>query len=251
MRKIKGLFLCLGLIIAEGMQLQARHYYVVRESSDFEQKIDRFLTYVVCGAVALSVGVYLCGRESNASVVKNVNQLYESVDFLCQHNLATFDSLIQKDNAFGDCSDVFFTLKQCVENRYGSWIKPWDWSQDMQQAYDKIRLITVLYGYIPLLQKAEALTGENVLQFARETFCYMNQYPCLLCFNNLDQDIQFVHANLKTIDTRLVPLLKEILPILEKSRKLLRIEKEYLDEARAKTGHGLQEAQLLATLCRR
>lgn len=251
MYKIKRLLFFLGLMIVGEMQSYKEYYYVVRKSSDFEEKVDRFLTYAVGGMAVLYVGAYLYGRESNANVVRSVDELYKSIDLLYQSDVVTLDSLILNSNFFCDYYDIVFILKKCLQNRYGSWVKPWDWSFDMQQAYAKIRLIALLYGYIPLLEKAKSLKGEDVLQFAREQFSCRSQYPCVFCFESLDSDIAYGYANITTFDARLIPVLKEILPMLQKAKKLLQAEKEYLDEARVKIGHGLQEAQLLATICRR
>lgn len=252
MYKIKSLLLCLGLIAASEVQSYGDRYYIVKKPSKFEQKVDRVLTYTLGGLAVLYVGAYLCGRESNASVTKSVGELYSSVEVLYQIENVSVDSLVVlSSEIFGDYSHVIFRLKQTLQNRYGSWVKPWDWSYDMQQAYEKIRLIELLYGYVPLLQKSNTLKSQDVSQFAREQFSCMSLYPSIFCFGTMLNDMAYGYEILTKVDIRLVPLLKDVLSVLEKARKLLQADKEYLEEVRARKSQGLQEAQLLAILSRR
>lgn len=258
MYKIKTLLLCFGLIAVGEVQSYRDCYivrdscYVVKRSSGFEQKVGRVAAYTLSGLAVLYVGTYLYGRESNASVAQSVDELYKSVDVLCQRESVSVDSLVVLSRQiFGDSPHFIFKLKQSLQNRYGCWVKPWNWSYDMQQAYEKIRLVELLYGYVALLEKSNDLKSQDVLQFSREQFSSMSKYPSIFCFEAMLNDVAYGYEILIKADIRLAPLLKDILSVLEKAGKLLQADKEYLEEVRAKKNHDLQEAQLLAMYCRR
>jgi hypothetical protein len=248
MSKIKSLLLCFGLMIVGETQSYNDGYYY---RSDFDRKVDRFLLYTAGGCAALIVGTYLCCRESNGSIIARVHNFYAPVCHLASFNLDSVDSFVENVESTACTRDAIFRLNQCMSNRYASWVKPWDWSSCMQRAYEEIRTVSLFYGYIPLLQKTESLQGEDVLLFARETFAGLTVYPCIMCLNNLWESMEYARQNRKKFDSRLLPLLDQMLPSLVKAYNLLRSEKEFLEEVRAKKTHDLQNAQLCATLSRR
>jgi len=268
MYKLKSLFLFLGLASAgenftnwfsldrydAGYSAGLKAGYTISESSNYD-KTDRFLFYALGGCTTLLIGAYLYERESNDSVINRVDNFYNYyVQYLESKDSCDIASLVQDSNkTVAVCvREAIFRLRACMNNRYGSWVKPWDWSSSMLLAYKKIQLVTLLCGYIPLLHKAELLKGEDVASFARETFAGMSMYPCITCLYNLEQDIVYARQERYNIrNHHLLPVIDQVLSILERARTVLRSERDYLGELQAKKGHDLQMQILLASLNRR
>lgn len=252
----KKLLLCMGLLIGAetifcydfaGFDSRGTFYRIQRDRSF----LDKYGKYIFGGCTALVVSVYLWNRESNGNVECRVNGLYGLICRELKKDGITIDTFAQKADISVAQRETIFQLKKCVINRYGSWLKPWDWTAGMQKAYQNITAISALYGYLPLLLKHETLTGEDVLHFARESFVFMTQYPCIICLRNLEHDVDYLHNNMNSYNSSVGCMLSKVLPILERAKNILRSEKELLDEMKAKTTHDLQHAQLLATLSRR
>ncbi len=228
-------------------------YYRYRESERF---IDRVILYSAGGIATLVITAYLYGRESNGSAIGRVNKLYSNVYYQAAQHANSLVSFAQNADISADNREQLFRARYMMAARYKSWVKPWDWSSGMQKAYEKIRVATILGCYLPLMLKTETLTGEDMSKFARETFAVMSKYPCIVCVASLDEDIVYVRNQIsgagRLVKPELIPLLQQLLPVLEQGRSLLRSEKEYLDEVRTKTTHDNQETQMLiSSLCRR
>lgn len=212
---------------------------------------DLVLLSFLGGCTALAISAYLVLiRESNASVARKACAWYEQVRIDMQKSCNIWPVFaIMSDISIDDRENIF-QLKQLLANRYGSWVKPWDWTVQMKKAYDRMTIVAALYGYLPLIQNSPSLMGQDVLYFARETFVGLTKYPCIMCLYNLEHDIVYLKKISGSVNESILSAIKQVIPVLEKAKNLLRAEKELLDEMKIKHTHDLQKQQIGAILSR-
>jgi hypothetical protein len=147
---LKKLLFCLGVLVVGNSysfyeDRYPRHGYVIRDNYGIpygrleprQSWLDRNAHYIVGGCVGLVVAVYLWNRESNGSVACQVKGFHR--DLSCNFNFTTPDLVVALDKNLIGISEreQIFKLKHQMIARYGSWIKPWDWSLSMQKAYEQ------------------------------------------------------------------------------------------------------------------
>lgn len=241
--KNKILF-CMGLMVASNSVIVQGHSpsYSVTVQHCGDQD-DLVLLSILGGCTALVISVYLVLRESNASVARKACAWYEQVRIDMQKSCNIWPVFtIMADISIDDRENIF-QLKQLLANRYGSWVKPWDWTAQMKKAYDRMIIVAALYGYLPLVQNQSFLTGQDVLYFARETFVGLTKYPCIMCLYSLEHDILYLKNISETVNESTLSAIKQVIPVLEKAKNLLRAEKELIDEMKIKHTHDLQAQQ--------
>lgn len=246
------ILLCMGLMFASDSMIVRGCYHSYNVTvKHYGDQDDLVLLSFLGGCTALAISAYLVLiRESNASVARKACAWYEQVRIDMQKSCNIWPVFaIMSDISIDDRENIF-QLKQLLANRYGSWVKPWDWTVQMKKAYDRMTIVAALYGYLPLVQNQSFLTGQDVLYFARETFVGLTKYPCIMCLYNLEHDIVYLKNISETVNESILGVIKQVIPVLEKAKNLLRAEKELLDEMKIKHTHDLQKQQIGAILSR-
>ncbi len=197
-----------------------------------------------CAVVATAVywGYF---RESNSSIIAKIHRYVHQLDRDMQAVGTDISELAKIASITLWEQEEIFKLRATMDARY-SWIKPWNWSEDMKRAYEQIRVVSVLYGYTPLLKKGQELVADDVLHFARETYNALNAFTYLACEKNLSKDIDYINAYMCNPNARqdYQTLCRQLLVKVREFRTLLVASKDYADEIKEKKAYDAQQEMI-------
>lgn len=167
---------------------------------------------VVAGTTAIVVGtaVYVARRETNESKINRVHKLIDLYGVKIQGVLSKLMDNQDISNCIPLLSrskkeiismyDATAQLYQEMNNRYNSWVTPWNWTDDMKQAFEAIKklyqealILKMIIDHSPLLQVD--LADEEALVKAARVFCAgASCYPVVTTVARLQDDMQVIRS---------------------------------------------------------
>ncbi len=131
-------------------------FFAVATPEKINTRNDNQAAAVLVGAGVLGTALCWAMRESNSSVVARANQLLEQNnellkevdDYLSQeYNILTLDIVLAKNNInfladkLSTLSHQLSSVYSTIKNRHDSSLAPWNWSQAMLQARNKLESV--------------------------------------------------------------------------------------------------------------
>lgn len=147
---------------------------------------------------AYKTGSYLYSREPNGVKVDRLNKLWSSLTY---------------DMHFSSLQDVQKFLKQTapfvrpvldsyaeMEARYNSWAKPWNWTSEMRVAYQKAKLLSVLFRYHDIIVDWGQLSSDEqaLVKSMKKRNKGNSRFPLLDTVAQLRFDLDTLESSLYT-----------------------------------------------------
>ena len=139
--------------------------------------------------------------------------------------------------------DEILQMHIWINNAYGNWLTPWNWTNSLKESFEKLQIIEILTLYADLIAKKDTLTGSDVVKSFRCKYGSLSTYPLLLAYEIIDNHIQFIRTH---SSHSLAYLLMNAVEPLNDFKVLLRQENEYQEEVQAKRTHDLQKEMINA-----
>lgn len=191
---------------------------------------DRVGTAVLVAFIAAGVyqtGKYILNRESNSSKVKRALSIWSQMNTELKQ-ISSVQELQDFIYTFKDLESDVYNSYNSLSDRYGSWVKPWNWTADMQIAYTKMQLVSRIFRYKDILLMNHESNESELITIATGS-CSMNTaYPICAYVEKLNLDIK----NLKSF----VDSYKAAAVVLEKISHALQVlvsSQTYVAERRA------------------
>gem|GEM_PF-1333075 len=167
---------------------------------------------VVAGATAIVVGtaVYMARRETNESKINRVHKLIDLYGVRIQGQLSQLMNnddiryfIAQSSASKKEIISMYNATAQLhkeMNNRYNSWVTPWNWTADMKQAFEAIKklyqealILKMMIDHAPLLQVD--LGNDEALVKAARVFCAgISCYPVVHTIVRLQDDMQTLRS---------------------------------------------------------
>jgi hypothetical protein len=136
-----------------------------------------------------------------------------------------------------------------MKSRYGSWIKPWNWTSRMKSTYQQIKelrdivcMIEMMFKYQPLMTVYEADLDEAAIVRKTQAICHgASSYPMIYCTNMIHYDLYFLQKNHFKISCDIV-----LVDLLEKVLELIVNTQAYVEERRIQEEMAIKERQARA-----
>lgn len=142
---------------------------------------------------AYKTGEYFVNRESNDSKVRRALGIWNQVskDLNSISTLANLRNFLYK---FDHLNELVMESYGELTGRYTSWVTPWNWTNDMKDAHEKMTFLYALFKYKEVLNMLEY--GESdLIKVAAATYSLQTAYPVCEYVTKLQADI----AALKSI----------------------------------------------------
>lgn len=215
---------------------------------------------IVAGATAVAgTGIYLAIRESNDVKIERVadwvvyysgNLHYDLAQIVTISDIQHFikNSMKFKKETQVFCKGVRASYAD-IKSRYGSWVKPWNWSLKMKLAcaqikelHDVVQVIDMIFKYYPLIAIFQENLDESLIVKKVQAICHGESlYPMIYCANMMKSDLYFLkNAHLK-ISCDLV-----LIDLLEKALELILNSDAYVQEQRIQEEIAFKERQTKA-----
>lgn len=166
----KSLFLFLGLwSLLETQKIECSKLIDTK-------KLLLMTTGGVIGAVGLH---YFYNRECNADRIEQVNRLWNKLG----NSILKAEKTDELIKYFVDHKDYYFAVMHShsgINDRYNSYLKPWDWTADMHNAYEKISFLYTIFYITACVGKEEFLISYFMSVF------HDCKYPLITTINYLD-----------------------------------------------------------------
>lgn len=198
----------------------------------------------VCAVSAVTI-CYLAQREPNGKIVAHVGNMYASFEKNLDNNgICDLRGLSQHLEIFNNYAlEAIFSRECQMIARYGSYVKPWNWSYDMCLAYHKISAIAALKRYISLFGISH--NPDAMAICARRAASVFQLYPCEAYLARLYDQVYYISNNCHVLSADKVGRLTlELLSVLREAIVSLQSSKEYFEELNEKRRIALQEEQL-------
>lgn len=149
-------------------------------------------------------------------------------------------------SCFSQCDrDDIMIMHHWLENSYGSWLCPWNWTASQKKALNIVQAIEVLTMYSDLVALGTQVSAEDVVTAGRK-IC-LSMYPLIEFYGLIEGHIDFIKNSLSLIgDAQVQGLVTSMLPSLNNFKILLRQGKDYTEELQMKRTHDLQQAMVTA-----
>lgn len=179
----------------------------------------------------LGTTAYWAFRESNEAKIQRVHRLYYFYTGNLHEQLASITTLqdmiyflshsIKFKKEVLVFSDFVHQLYREMSARYTSWLKPWNWSQEMKREYERIKelhnvlqLIDIMICYQPfILDWRNSFDEAAVIKQAQILCRGTTVYPLCTCVDMIKKDLAFLKAtNFKiSCDVVLIEMLEHVL----------------------------------------
>ena len=196
-----------------------------------ENDTNHTLAIVAATTVCVGTGAYLAMRESNAVKIARAEKWLKYYSGNLHYDLAEIATLqdmqnfVNKSTKFKKEMLVFadaveFSYAE-MHARYASWIKPWNWNEQMKVTYARIqelrnimRMIKMMFKYQPLMKEWNYELDEATIIKSVQTICQgCSSYPLCFCADMMQHDLYFLHKTHFKVacDVALIDMLEKLL----------------------------------------
>lgn len=140
---------------------------------------------------AYKTGQYLVNREPNVQQVKRALSLWAQMNVQLTRIVTLHDVQLFINN-FQHLEQYVVKSYTELNNRYGSWVKPWNWTSDMKKAFEKMQLASILFKYQQILTINSGYNEAELLKIATGEYSVMTAYPVCAYVQNLQADMEIV-----------------------------------------------------------
>ncbi|MFA5998427.1 MAG: hypothetical protein WC747_00190 [Candidatus Babeliales bacterium] len=144
------------------------------------------------------------------------------------------------------------SLEESISNSYNSWLCPWNWTASQKIAYQHIQIVSIFTLYAELLRAGNKLSDQDILQHCRNTFVFTTMYPYVACHSKIQKHLNFIKSFADNEESAVIcSMLRDMAIHLEKFKRMLQSQKEYVDELQIMRTHALQQESINAQRRRR
>jgi hypothetical protein len=226
------------------------------------------LALVAGASVVAGTGIYWAVRESNAVKMERAEKWlkyyasglhYELVQIISFEDMQKFAKkpIRFKKEIQIFCDEVDRSYAE-MDARYGSWIKPWNWTAEMKytharitELYQTMHLIKMIFKYQPLMISWNDDLDEATIVKNVQTVCQgTSSYPLCACAQMMKDDLAFLRKTHFKIscDITLIDMLERLLEFILGTQTYIE-EKRIQDQAKIQERQArAQEAQVAAQL---
>lgn len=145
---------------------------------------------------AYKTGSYLYNRESNGIKVSRLNKLWNSLTYdMHFSNLQDVQKFLRQTAPF--VRPVLDSYAE-MEARYNSWAKPWNWTSEMRVAYQKAKLLSVLFRYYDIIADWSQLSSSEqaLVKCMKKRNKGSSRFPLLDTVAQLRFDLETLESSL-------------------------------------------------------
>lgn len=181
----------------------------------------------LCALISGIVG-YTLFRETNNTKIKRALTIWHTAySSLSQVKTLSDMQLFLQKHSFLE-HDVAISHGE-LEARYMSSCKPWNWTDDMRDAYTKIKILDLLFEHKEIICAQQSLHEDEICKIARLTYGNKTCYALCECLEKLHQSINMI-KNICIQDG--YSFLSEVFVRLQKAHKTLAASEHYAYEKR-------------------
>ncbi|MBM18299.1 MAG: hypothetical protein CL947_04500 [Epsilonproteobacteria bacterium] len=206
-----------------------------------------FMQGLKIGTSALGLSLfasYLCCRESNAIKIDRVNNLWSKFNMMLEQNGSKKDELQKVYDISTELQKFEDEIQTAYSALYHRWtfLKPWNWTNEMRDAYYKSCLLHCLSHYhtIMLLEQANQLDEHHLLLLARHLYGLNSSLPLVVYFDMLKRDVSNISQSLKAFST---PWAKAVESTMLKALRILSVSEQCLQERQQSNRLAAQNSQ--------
>lgn len=191
---------------------------------------DKVATAVLIAVITTGVyktGQYIAHRESNMSKVKRAMSLWMHMNAKL-NDIATLQDVQNFVYNFKHLEQSVLDSYTSLNNRYGSWVKPWNWTSEMQKAHTKMKLASMIFSYQDIIIMQHEYNEVDLLKIATADFSTVTAYPVCAYVDKLQSDIEIMKGFASAYNAASV-MLRE----LNKALRIIAGSKDYVEERRA------------------
>ncbi|MCX5924208.1 MAG: hypothetical protein NTZ68_02195 [Candidatus Dependentiae bacterium] len=151
------------------------------------------------------------------------------------------DAALLNFSSQGLREDVLY-LETSISNSYDSWLCPWNWTPSQKTAHQHIAIVSIFTLYADLLRAGNQLSDQDILQYCRNMFVFTTMYPYVACHSKIQSHLAFIKSFADSQEDEIVcSMLQDMATQLEKFKRRLQGQKEYVDELQIMRTHALQQ----------
>lgn len=155
---------------------------------------------IITALVAAPIVTYCYLRESNELKIKKAEAVF---DLVCKDlHFCTLDEAQQFVKHYEHLRKDIHEAFTALDNRYGSFFKPWNWTAEMKLAHQKIEILELLFRYSQFLRTSNLQQGgvvDFVLSKNKKFLMYRLIMAILLTSYPLHDEVDFIRFHIGSL----------------------------------------------------